>query len=74
MEDTPLWLFMSGGSHPVDLLTWLAGFCLMRAALGGYFQTDYGSKILLLLNLLFFINVFEVATLVDHHPAPAMIV
>ena len=48
--------------------SWLAGFSSMRAATKGYFRTDYSSKILLLLNLLFFINVFELAISVDHHP------
>ena len=46
----------------------------MRAATDGYFRTDYSSKIVLLLNLLFFINVFELAILADHQPFPAMIV
>ena len=52
----------------------LAGFCSMRAATEGYFRADYSSKILLLLNLLFFINVFELATWADHHPTSTMIV
>ena len=46
----------------------------MRAATEGYFRTDYSSKTLLLLNLLFFINVFELAVLADHHPFSALIV
>ena len=52
----------------------LVGFYSMRAATDGYFRTDYSSKIVLLLNLLFFINVFELAILSDHQPFPAMIV
>ena len=46
----------------------LAGFCSMRAATEGYFRADYSSKIFLLLNLLFFINVFELAIWVYRHP------
>ena len=46
----------------------------MRAATEGYFRTDYSSKILLPLNLLFFINVFELAISADHHPTSTMIV
>ena len=46
----------------------------MRAATEGYFRADYSSKNFLLLNLLFFINVFELAIWVDHHPTSAMIV
>ena len=52
----------------------LVGFCLMRAATDGYLRTDYSSKIVFLLNLLFFINAFELAILADHQPFPAMIV
>ena len=50
----------------------LAGFCSMRATTDRYFRTDYSSKILLLLNLLFFINVFELAISADHHPTSTM--
>ena len=52
----------------------LAGFCSMRAVTEGYFRTNYSSEILLLLNLLFFINVCKSAILVDHHPASTVIV
>ena len=45
----------------------IAGFCSMRAATEGYFRTHYSSNILLLLNLLFFINPFELAISADHH-------
>ena len=38
-----------------------------------YLQTDYSSKVLLLLKL-FFIDVFESAILVDYHPTSVMIV
>ena len=45
----------------------LADFCSMRAATGGHFRTDYSSQSLLLLNVLFFINVFDLAISADHH-------
>ena len=52
----------------------LAGFCSMRAATEGYFETDHTSKKILLLNLLFFINVCKLAISADHHPTLTMIV
>ena len=52
----------------------LAGFCSIGAATEGYFRTDYSSKILLLLQLLYFIDVFELAISTDYHPTSDMIV
>ena len=52
----------------------LAGFCSIGAATEGYLQTDCISKILLLLKLLFFIDVFELALSSDYHPTSVMIV
>ena len=52
----------------------LAGFCSIGAATEGYLRTDYSSKILLLLKLLFFIDVFELAISADYHPTSVMIV
>ena len=52
----------------------LAGFCLIGAATEGYLRTDYSSKILLLLKLLFFIDVFELAISADYHPTSVVIV
>ena len=46
----------------------------MRAVTEEFFRTDYSSKILLLLNLLFSIDAFELAILADHHPTSTMIV
>ena len=54
--------------------SWLAGFCSIGAATEGYFRTDYSSKILLLLQLLYFIDVFELAISTDYHPTSDMIV
>ena len=52
----------------------LAGFCSIGAATEGYLRTDYSSKILLLLKLLFFIDVFELTISADYHPTSVMIV
>ena len=52
----------------------LAGFYSIRAATEGYLRTDYSSKILLLLKLLFFIDAFELALSADYHPNSVMIV
>ena len=52
----------------------LAGFCSIGAATEGYLRTDYSSKILLLLKLLFFIDVFELTISTDYHPISVMIV
>ena len=52
----------------------LAGFCSIGATTEGYFRTDYSSKILLLLKLLFFIDVFELAISADYHPTSVVIV
>ena len=52
----------------------LAGFCLIGAATEGYLRTDYSSKILLLLKLLFFIYVCELAISADYHPTSVMLV
>ena len=52
----------------------LAGFCSIGAATEGYFCTDYSLKILLLLRLLFFIDVFELAISADYHPTSVMLV
>ena len=46
----------------------------MRAATEWYFRTDYSSKILLLINLLIFINVSELAISMYQHPSSNMIV
>ena len=54
--------------------SWLAGFCLIGAATEGCLQTDHSSKILLLLKLLFFIDVFELAISADYHPTSVTIV
>ena len=52
----------------------LVGFCSIRAATEGYFRTDNSSKILLLLNLIFFINVFELVIPADLYLTSTMIV
>ena len=52
----------------------LAGFCSIGAATEGYLRTDYSSKILLLLKLLFFIDVFELAISPDYHSTSVVIV
>ena len=52
----------------------LAGFCSIGAATEGYLRTDYSSKILLLLKLLFFIDVFELAISADYHSTSVVIV
>ena len=52
----------------------LAGFCSIGAATDGYLRTDYSSKIFLLLKLLFFIDVFQLAISGDYHPTSDMIV
>ena len=52
----------------------LAGFCSIGAATEGYLRTDYNSKILLLLKLLFFIDVLELAISADYHPTSVVIV
>ena len=52
----------------------LAGFYSIRAATEGYLRTDYSSKILLLLKLLFFVDVFELTISADYHPISVMIV
>ena len=49
----------------------LAGFCSIGAATEGYLRTDYSSKILFLLKLLFFVDVFISA---DYHPTSVKIV
>ena len=52
----------------------LAGFCSIGAATEGYLRTDYSSKILLLLKLLFFIDVVELGKSADYHPTTVAIV
>ena len=52
----------------------LAGFCSIGVTTEGYFQTDYCSKVLLLLKLLFFIDEFELAISVAYHPTAVVIV
>ena len=52
----------------------LAGFSLIGAATKGYLRTDYSSKILLLLKLLFFVDVFELTISADYYPISVMIV
>ena len=51
----------------------LAGFCSIGAGTEGYLRTDCSSNILLLLKLLFFIDVFELAISADYHPTSVMI-
>ena len=50
----------------------LTGFCSIGAATEGYLRTDYSSKILLLLKLLFSIDVFELPISADYHPTSVM--
>ena len=52
----------------------LAGFCSIGAATERYFRTDDSSKILLLLKLLFFIDMFELAISADYYSISVMIV
>ena len=52
----------------------LPGFCSIGAATEGYFRTDDSSKILLLLKLLFFIDMFELAISADYYSISVMIV
>ena len=52
----------------------LVGFYSIGAVTEGYLRTDYSSKILLLLKLLFFVDVFELAISAVYHPTSVMIV
>ena len=74
-EDTPRWWFISRGNQPVDLSKSVSWLLFNESCHWGFiFELIIVQKCLLLLNFLFFINVFELALSADHHPTSTMIV